>query len=118
MKAVLEPFKLVDNVSLGASFNSAALEADGYFGLAIQYIVSNAATLNGSLLLQMSNDKTNWVTVPTDTVNAVNPVAITADGSGFWRYLTIIPMKWIRLSYTRTGGTGDVTLLVSGVRLP
>lgn len=118
MKAVLEPYKLTDAQSLAASFDSVAFESDAYFGLAIQYVVTNAATLNGAIKLQMSNDKANWVDIPTDTVNAVNPVTITADGTGFWRYLTIIPMKWIRLVYTRTGGSGNITTLVSGVRLP
>lgn len=118
MKAVLEPFKLVDNVSLGASFQSQAFESDAYFGLAIQYIITNASSLNGSLKLQMSNDKLNWTDLPTDAVNAVNPVAVTANGNGFWRYLTIVPQKWMRLDYTRTAGTGNITLLVAGVRLP
>ena len=118
MKSFLEPYRLINASAMGADVTSEAFESVAYFGLAFQYKVSSGSSPTGSLIIQMSNDKVNWVNVPTDTSNAVNPVAITADVDGFWRYLSIVPQKWMRVFYDRTSGTGTLDVWVSGVRLP
>jgi hypothetical protein len=117
MKSNLEPYRLVNAQSMASTITSEVFEAIAYFGLAVQYKVSSGSSPTGSLAIQMSNDRANWVNVPTDTVKAVNPVAITANVDGFWLYQDIIPMKWIRVVYTRTSGSGTLDVWASGVRL-
>lgn len=123
MKSHTPPFKLVDNVSLAASFVSAPYDVVAYFGVSFQFLVTGSAP-TGSLKLQMSNvpspgtaaGSADWVDVPTQTT-AVNPVALTVPVTGFWLYDQMRPVKWYRVVYTFTSGTGNVTIWGAGVRL-
>jgi hypothetical protein len=124
MKIVMNPKKLVDAGSLAASFNSDAIEVLGFFGLFVQAVVSSASSLNGTLKLQYSNKRTEptdsdptWLDLPTDASLAVNPQTITADGAKAWEYPKVISYRWIRLVYTRTGGSGTLNAEITGVRL-
>lgn len=125
MKSTLQPFKIVDAQSLAANYVGAAYDAAAYFGLSLQYLISAGAT--GSLKVQKSNvDKpgtaiasTDWVDIPTVTLTAVNPVALSGSAAqGFWEYSQMYSAKWIRVVYTFTSGTGTLTVWGSGVRLP
>ena len=118
MKSNLEPYRLVNAQSMAADITSAAFESIAYFGLAVQYKVSSGSSPSGSLIIQMSNDKANWVNVPTDAVKAVNPFTVTANVDGFWLYQDIIPYKWVRVFYDRTSGSGTLDVWGSVVRLP
>jgi hypothetical protein len=117
MKNNLEPYRLVNAQSMGATITSDAYECIAFFGLCIQAIVSAGASPTGSFSVQYSNDKVNW-TAGVSLTEAVNPQAVTANGSFFWIWRDMMPMKWIRLVYTRTSGTGTLDVYISGVRLP
>lgn len=125
MKSTAQPWKLVDAVALTANYVGPAYDSSAYFGLSFQYLVSAGAT--GSLKIQMSNvdrpgtaiASTDWVDIPTVTLEAVNPVALSgAAVSDFWRYPVMQSQKWIRVVYTFTSGTGSLTVWGSGVRIP
>lgn len=117
MKSFLEPFALIDSQSMGASITSDAFESVAYFGLSVHAIVSAGASPSGSLKVQFSNDKLSWVDAVSLT-EAVNPQAVSANGSFIWIWRDMMPTKWLRVVYTRTSGTGTLRALISGVRLP
>lgn len=101
--------------SLAASANSDAFPVKNMTAGAVQIVVSGASSLNGTIKLQASCDDgttsiSNWVDVSgaSGTLNA--------DGASMWN-LTSIGYRWIRLVWTRVGGSGTVavTVQVKGV---
>lgn len=107
--------KLIDNVSMGASINSAAQQLDHIYGFSIQLVFTG--TPNGSFKMQCSNDDVetgsqvvNW----TDVANSAQ--AITAAGDMIYNY-DGSHFKWVRLVYTRSSGTGTLNgqIYIKGV---
>lgn len=90
---------------LAASFNGAAISLANAHLCGVPSVISSASSLNGALKLQLSIDEsspTNWADV------SGSSTAVTADGVTQWS-LTNVTARWVRLVYTRTGGTGDVS---------
>lgn len=106
-----------DAGDLSASFNSDPFRLEQMDLVAIQAAVSGSALLNGTLKLQVSCDVgldsgtgpggilnvTNW------TDYAGSETTITADGTTLWN-VSQCAFKWIRVVYTRTAGTGTLTI--------
>lgn len=116
MRSVAEPFKVfLESQSTAAPFTSNIYDNVGYFGQSWQVVTTGTPT--GNLTLQMSNDGVNWITQPTDAVNAVNPVVYSGTAkSDMLVYHTMRPFKYSRFSW---GGSGAGTMQIwgCGVRL-
>jgi len=117
MKVVNDPWNLVPSASQSASFQSTVHESIAYYGMAIQVNITSASTLTGSMKLQASNDKTNWIDLSQCCGTASVSITFTGNTSEMWVYTTIIPYKWIRLNVTITTGSATFKAIVSGVRV-
>lgn len=106
--------------NLNASFNSDPFRVENMTWAAIQAVVSGSAALNGTLKIQASCDLgvdtnagpagiagiSNWVDITGTTQ------AIAADGANMFN-LQDMGFRWFRLVYTRTAGTGTLSIIVN-----
>jgi hypothetical protein len=97
-----------------ASQTSAAMDARQLFA-ASGHVVATGTDPVGALKFQASNDNvtfptapTNWVDIPTITVS------VTAAGQ-FLIPKFDLAYGWIRAVYTKTSGTGAITLNFTGL---
>jgi hypothetical protein len=95
---------LVDAHSLGASFNSSSLELPLVELLSAQLIWTDSGSLSGTVNLQASNDNTNWVSVGSQALSGSSTAMINKSD---------ILYKYVRIAYTRTAGSGSLTVLVN-----
>jgi hypothetical protein len=107
--------KIVNAVSMAASFNSSPILLDQIYGFSFQVIFTG--TPNGSFKLQCSNDDvklesqvSNWSDV------ASTAQSITAAGNLFYN-INYAFYKWVRVVYTASSGSGscDVIYAAKGV---
>ena len=105
MSNIIEDFSLVTNQSLDASFNSNAVDIRSQNMVGIAYQAADASSLNGTLTVQVSNDKNTWVNFGSYTVT------LNANANGVFSVYPC-PFSYIRLAYTRTGGTGTLNVQV------
>lgn len=102
----LSPY--LSNQSLGASFNSTGFSVGEFDRFAVKFKISGASSLNGVLKLQCSVDDVDYVDVP-DT-----SITVTADNN-YLVSVTSFIFKYIRVSWTRTAGTGTLDVKVNSV---
>jgi hypothetical protein len=82
-------------------------------GITIQAVFAGSSP-NGTFKLQISNDLANNVADVTNWIDlADSSYAITADGSYAWFISGIIKVKFVRLVYTRTSGSGTLNATIS-----
>ena len=98
---------LYDAADLSASVNSSAVDCGVIRDCSIQAIITGSSP-TGTFKLQVSNDTgqvANWMDL------AGSSQAITTTGNIGW---SISPMlyDWVRIVYTRTSGTGNVSALL------
>lgn len=63
------------------------------------------ANVAGTLVLQASNDATNWVSVTSTSTNVTNSASqLYSEGSAQWLY--------VRLKWTYTSGTGNLSAIM------
>lgn len=101
---VINPFKLWDSASLGASIQTAGLDVTRliYASIAIEW----TGTPTGTIQLQGKNGDSGWLDITGKTV------ALSGVAGGFMMELTLLPWEQMRLSYARTSGTGTITATV------
>lgn len=120
MKQVIT--KVLNNGStyaLGANFTSEELPLQDIYAPFIQLVVSDASSLDVDLTIEGTSDKggagayQNYVTLTEFTSKN-----ITGDGVSYW-FLPkdMLSMESIRLKNIRTAGTGNLKVIVSGVRI-
>ena len=97
--------KLMDGVSLGASVDSAALDMSSVKDTCLQITFSSGAT--GSIGILGSNDDANYGIV-------ASAIAISGSAGTSMVPLSNIGFKFLKISYTRTLGTGTITVIVGG----
>lgn len=99
---------LVSATSIGASFNSSVYTVKKPSAIAAQVTVASCSSCNGTLALQASNAETpastDWTTV--------DSMSLTANGSNMWNIINPGYTK-MRFAYTRTAGSGNVTVILS-----
>lgn len=116
-KSNLISFKVVDAHSLAASFNSDPTNINFLDNVGYEIDLSGAATFNGSIAVQASNsykqdDEGNvvntgtWITLTSQAIVAGSP-------SNSLFSLNQVPFAYLRLSITRTSGTGTMSAYVS-----
>ena len=101
--------KVLDTVAV--STNSSEIKTD--FVVACSVIATATGTIAGSVKLQASNDNvdpTNWCDIASATVSVSvsNPVMIAK---------TDLCYNFIRVVFTKSGGTGTVTVNYQGIGL-
>lgn len=99
---------LVTAQSMGASFNSQAIDASAAPLASIQGVWAGGGSPVGQFKVQVSNDQvdtgaavTNWSDYPGSTI------AIATDGDIIYN-IANLGYRWARLVYTRTSGTATV----------
>lgn len=109
----------VDMSTAGAQYSN-GVDLDFMALGAIQAVFTGSPV--GTLKLQISTDN-----VPAPTLGSANmasnvvnwsdytgsSVAVTTSGNFVWN-LSFIGYRWIRLAYTKTSGTGSLTVTASG----
>lgn len=101
-------FPLLTAQSVGASFTSGNITAKLLDRFSVHCTISGGGSPVGTLLLQYSNDGTNWAD-DTDS-----QVAISADGDTLFN-VSDVGFVYARVKYTRTSGTGSMTATVHAV---
>lgn len=117
-KNVLLPFALIDGVSMGASITSNPVNAQfqDNIGLQIEWASSDAV---GTIAIECSNDcKLNTDgTLLSGTFYALTfDPALTqpnSDNGGYLVSLNQLPYAWYRVTYTRTSGTGTLSVITT-----
>lgn len=104
-------YKILNNTSMATDVTSIGYSASHL--MSIQNVFSGSPV--GSIKLQSSNDQvttedliTNWYDVE-DSTKVVN-------GSGIGNYnIHDFAFKWIRIKYTATSGTGNITSIINSI---
>lgn len=95
---------LVNAHSLAASFNSSAVELPLVESLSCQLIWTDSGSLSGTVALQGSNDGVNFVTVGTKSISGNGTDMINK---------TDILYKYARIAYTKTAGSGSLSVILN-----
>jgi hypothetical protein len=85
-----------------ATLTTASQQVDLAFGFSVQAIATGAPV--GALKLQISLDGTNFVDYPSSSQ------AVSAAGSFIWNVADVM-FRYFRVVYTKTSGTGSLTIL-------
>lgn len=95
---------VVVNTSVSTSKNyDYNLALHNSYGLSIQLAYTNTSSINSTASLQASNDEVHFVDIPSTLVT------ISGNGSTIWD-VSNSAFKTLRVVYTRTAGTADLTL--------
>lgn len=99
-------------VSMTASFNTSSIDISSYKGYSVQatWTGATSAGSNDVVIVQGSNDDTNYGTVESTATNATSGTLIkNYDGINY---------KYMRVNFTRSAATaGTMTIIVTG-KLP
>lgn len=98
--------KAFDAVDMTANRVSSVIDISELVGFAAHEIYTGSPT--GTLVVEGSNDGTNFVTVDTNSLTGSAGQKLVEKDRAHWRY--------IRVSYTFSSGTGSLTVYVSGKR--
>lgn len=118
-KNVLTPYKILDAVSMDASFTSEPTMIQYLDNVSIQIMASTedgegVFTLEGSLdhvrvaPANYETDNGNWITIELAT-----PMTVSSADASFLLDLNQLSFPWIRIKYTRTSGDGEVNAYIS-----
>lgn len=97
--------QLATAVSMSASINSTSQQMNQYAVACVQAVFTGSPV--GVLKLQISNDNSNW------TDYGGSEQSISAAGNFAWN-LANIGYQYVRLVYTKTSGSGALSVTVSG----
>lgn len=122
MKNALLPVKLIDAASMGASITSETLHTQFFDNIGLQLDWSGSPV--GTIEVQVSlNHTTNpdgtpkapgtWVTLPSSAFVGTYPVPGTTASPAFLE-IPLSASAYIRVVYTRSSGTGTLTVLATG----
>lgn len=95
--------KIIDAGNMGGNLTSVTLDVSEIRQMGIQEIYSGSPT--GSLVIQSSNDGSNWFTEDTNSISSSGNKMVK---------LTNIGYKYIRATYTASGGSGSLTIYAAG----
>lgn len=109
---------LANATSAATSFNTPGISLEQQFGYSLQYIITGTPV--GTLTIQGSND-TGFNAPAGGPVSAQNVVnwstvtagqAITTTGT-FLINMPDVMYKWVRVAYTSTSGSGNITVEIT-----
>lgn len=106
---MLRNFDIDSATSLGASANGTAVSVDKTKYFAIACVISSASSLNGTLKMQASLYSGIAADIPSGSwIDATPATTVTVDGGTLFE-AAMAQYKWVRIVYTRTGGSGALT---------
>ena len=94
---------IIDAVSMAANITQNVVDISEVSAIAVTEIYVGSSP-TGDIVIELSPDGTNWFTK--------NTKSITTDGVNVVEFETAL--KWLSVKYTRTSGTGALTVIVSG----
>jgi hypothetical protein len=126
VKSSLKPYHVSTNQSLGADFSTTPTNILNMDSVGYEIDVSSASSLNGvfSVQVSLSYDRDSlgnvlnagsWTTIEDANGNPIQ-ATVTANGTVVFD-LNQLSAPWVRVLYTRTGGTGTANVYVSAKRL-
>ena len=98
--------RLLVNQSMGASFNSSAIDTSAIQLASVQIVWSGGGAPVGDFTLQVSNDDvspSNFSTYPGSSLS------ISGNSGDATYNVANLGYKWIRVSYARTSGTATAS---------
>jgi len=99
---------LVD-LSLASTQTGPSIEVKGSDLYSIEAVVTAASSLNGTLKIQVSVSGNNWSDLTGSTLT------LTTDGTSIYS-ISEVAYNYVRLVWTRTGGSGTLNATVSRKR--
>lgn len=96
---------LFSNVTISENKTSPVIELDPYDSFSIQSVVKGA-TASGQLILEVSNDNTEWSEI--DLVTVSGPV------NWAWAAMKTPDFQYFRMRFVFTAGTGTLTATLRG----
>lgn len=112
-KTVLDPYKLADAQSLGASIDAPWTDAHGIDNVAYAFDFTGSPV--GTFSFEASPDKVTLIPLPLSSLSgglSAPAAAGSADQIGV--DLHQLPARYVRFRYTRTSGTGSLTAWITG----
>lgn len=93
--------------SMGASFNTPGIDVSQYYTYSIQVNIGVGDSV-GTMLVQVSDDNTNWSDYP-ESSNTIDSASATTD---FWEVI-VVGHRWVRVKYTRSSGTTGTAAFIA-----
>lgn len=98
-------FNSANAVSMGASFSGTSQECKEASRISAQAIWSAGTSPVGFFIVEVSNNNSDWATINSQAISGNTGSLIYNDTCGY---------AYIRGSYTRTSGTGTMTVILNG----
>ncbi len=98
----MKELQLASGIDAGSNFESVPMDLGDFTNYAVQ-VEFSSATLNGTLALEGSLDKTVWTTIPDSTQT------VTSGGPHLWS-ATTAGYRYVKAVWTRSSGTGTATI--------
>lgn len=109
----IPPYKILDAVSMGASFTSAPFSVEKYLRIGIEILATGTPT--GDVTVQVSNDYNP--NISGSTANWFDmPLALTPLAGAVQDYIIdiqVVSFPWMRINYTRVSGTGTANATIT-----
>ncbi len=97
----MRELELISAYNAGSTFQSVPLDIGDLINYSIQ-VAFSSATLNGTLTLEGSLDKSTWVTLPSSSQ------AIVSGAAHVWSVQNA-GYRYVRVVWTYTSGAGTIT---------
>jgi hypothetical protein len=105
----IQPYKIIDATSMGANFQTNAIDISNVDDISIVYEWSGASCVGTLYVLVRNGETSPWSTLD------IQPVAAIATNSGNNNIqITNVSFKEIALQYTRSAGTGTISAWLTG----
>lgn len=112
--------RYLEAASLASSFDGAAFDCASLHAPFIQLVVTNASSLDGAVKVQGTSDIAPGTSQPQNWVDLAEFASktITTNGVQYWQiFASTLTPRFIRLVYTKTAGSGNLTAIISGVKI-
>lgn len=98
---ISRPITLFDEAAMATDLTSVTVNLQGALGFSVEASWATGSSLDGSILVEVSNSGTVWVSIWTANVSgATGSVALNVERSMFRQF---------RVTWDRTAGTGDLS---------
>jgi len=103
-KSVVNAYKIIDAVSLGATFTSGVTSTKNLDNIGLLVEWSGGGSPVGAITIEVQNGNSAWSALDFGT-----PISITGNSGNLNININQLPFENMRITYTRTSGTGSMT---------
>lgn len=116
-KAFLAPYKMFDSVSLGASQTSEATVVNGLDNLELTVSWVGTAPVGVLTVEAAAADLGQDEPILWTALDFGSAISVTGASGSHSIFINQLPSNLVRVVYTRTSGTGSLTVVITGKRL-